>query len=156
MRNICAKFERSYCPNSLHCPNSPQSTVPQYQPDTKICPLETLMEYLHRTKLIHKGKQSLFISYIQPHHKVSRDTISRWTKSVLESAGIDTTMFTAHNTRPAAASKAQQEAIPIHVILKTVRWKSRMCLENLINPSQIQVTWCQHCCHPNSGKKIHR
>ena len=60
--------------------------IPQYQPDRKICPLETLVKYLDRTKVIRKYEQSLFISYIQPHHKVSRDTISR---SVLESAGID-------------------------------------------------------------------
>jgi hypothetical protein len=98
--------------------------IPQYQPDPKICPLNTLVEYLNRTKVIRKDEQSLFISYIQPHHKVSRDTISRWTKSVLESAGIDTTMFTAHSTRAAAASKAHQKAIPLDVILKTVGWKS--------------------------------
>ena len=73
---------------------------------------------------MRNNEQRLFISYIQPHHKVSRDAIFRWTKSVLESAGIDTVMFTAHSTRAAAASKAKQKAIPLDVILKTVGWKS--------------------------------
>lgn len=98
--------------------------IAQYEEDKKICPLETLVEYLGRTKVMRNDEQGLFISYIKPHHKVSRDTISRWAKSVLESSGIDTAMFTAHSTRAAAASKAKQKAIPLDVILKTVGWKS--------------------------------
>ena len=48
-----------------------------YNKDKKICPVATLSEYLKRTKSFRKHEQRLFTSYIQPHHKVSRDTISR-------------------------------------------------------------------------------
>ena len=95
-----------------------------YNKDKKICPVATLSEYLKRTKSLRDHEQRLFISYIQPHHTVSRDTISLWAKSVLDSAGIDTSIFTGHSTRAAAASKAKEKDIPLDVILKTVGWKS--------------------------------
>ena len=43
---------------------------------------------------------------------------------MLDIAGIDTSIFTGHSTRAAAASKAKEKDIPLDVILKTVGWKS--------------------------------
>ena len=95
-----------------------------YNNDKKICPVTTLFEYLKTTKSLRNHEQRLFISYIQPHHKVSRDTISRWAKSVLDIAGIETSIFTGHSTRAAAVSEAKEKDIPLDLILKTVGWKS--------------------------------
>ena len=41
------------------------------------------------TKQLRKGQSQLLISHVEPFNPVSKDTISRWVKQVLESAGID-------------------------------------------------------------------
>ena len=39
----------------------------------------------------------LFVSFIKPHAPVSSTTISRWIKSVLALAGVDTALFQGHS-----------------------------------------------------------
>ena len=98
--------------------------ITEFKPDPKICPLVTLRAYLQRTQVLRKSESHLFISYVKPHKGVSRDTISRWAKSVLDKSGIDSTQFTAHSTRAAAASKAKQKDIPLDVIMANIGWRS--------------------------------
>ena len=64
----------------------------------------------------------LFISYIEPHKPISTDTLSRWIKLVLASAGIDTSVFKAHNVRGAATSQAYAKGVPIAEILRAADW----------------------------------
>ena len=52
-----------------------------YQADDALCPLLTLREYLKRTAPLRGTERKLFVSFIQPHKGVSRDTISRWANS---------------------------------------------------------------------------
>ena len=47
----------------------------------------------------------LCISYVKPYGAVTRSTISRWLKSLMSSAGIDISKYSAHSIRSAAASK---------------------------------------------------
>ena len=82
-----------------------------------------LNEYLDRTQGLRNGDKCLFISYVKPHRAVSRDTISRWAKSVLESSGIDSHKFAPHSSRAAAAARAKQH-VPLDVILAHVGWRS--------------------------------
>lgn len=107
-------------------PNKRESSIDigSYQPDNTLCPLLTLKEYLKKTEPLRGTERKLFISFIQPHKGVSRDTISRWTKSGLKSAGIDTSQFTAHSTRAASSSKAKERDVPLDVILATAGWGS--------------------------------
>ena len=99
-------------------------TISAFEQDPRICPLAALNEYLDRTQNLRNGEQCLFVSYVKPHRAVSRDTIFRWTKSVLVSSGIDSHMFSAHSTRAAAASRAMQKDVPLDVILAQVGWRS--------------------------------
>ena len=89
--------------------SSTSITISEFKQDTRICPMTALKEYLDRTQGLRNGEQCLFISYVRPHRAVSKDTISRWAKSVLESSGIDFHKFSPHRTRAAAASKAKQK-----------------------------------------------
>ena len=66
----------------------------------------------------------LFISYVKPYKAISRDTISRWAQVTLKTRGIDTTMFSAHSTRAASASKACAKEVPIHEIIAKTGWGS--------------------------------
>ena len=104
--------------------SSTSITISEFEQDRRICPLTALQEYLDRTQGLRNGEQCLFISYVKPHRAVSRDTISRWAKSVLESSGIDSHKFSAHSTRAAAASRAKQKDVPLDVILAHVGWRS--------------------------------
>jgi len=62
------------------------------------------------------------VSYTKPHKAVSRDTIGRWVKSVLSSAGIDTKKFKPHSTRTAAVSAASNSLVSLDEILSTTGW----------------------------------
>ena len=64
----------------------------------------------------------LFISYIKPHKPFSTDTLARWIKSVLASAGINTSVFKAHSVRGAATSHAYAKGVPVAEILCAADW----------------------------------
>ena len=62
------------------------------------------------------------ISYVKPYNPVSRDTISRWTKKVLASAGIDTMKYSAHSSRSASTSHCKAKGLNIQEIMKAAGW----------------------------------
>ena len=107
-------------------PGQPASTITiqEFKQDCRICPIKTLREYLKRTDTIRGDEQHLFISFVKPHKSVSRDTISRWAKIVLQRSGIDTELFTSHSTRAASVSKAKQKAVPLDEILSQAGWST--------------------------------
>jgi hypothetical protein len=93
-------------------------------PDTRLCVVNTLTEYISRTELLRNNEQSLFISYLKPHAAVTSSTISRWLKTVMSLSGIDISIFKAHSVRSASTSKARACHIPIHEILSVAGWKN--------------------------------
>ncbi|WAR05796.1 hypothetical protein MAR_021165 [Mya arenaria] len=66
--------------------------------------------------------ESFFMSYVKPHATVTRDTISRWIKTVMYRAGINVKDFGSHSVRSAVTSKASSSAVPIADILAKVGW----------------------------------
>ena len=92
--------------------------------DTSICIVETLKEYVLRTKKLRREESRLFISFQKPHKAASKDTISRWIKFVLQESGIDTEIFKSHSTRAASVSYAKSCNYPIEDILKTAGWSN--------------------------------
>lgn len=87
----------------------------------RLCIVTHLRHYLKVTETLRKGKQ-LFISFMKPHNEVSRDTISRWIKTVLELAGVDISQFAAHSTRSASTSAAFNRDVPIDCIMNAAGW----------------------------------
>ena len=102
--------------------------IRSFQPDKTLCPLTALKAYIQRTEPLRNTETKLFISFIQPHKGVSRDTISRWTKSAMKAAGIDTSRFMSHSTRAAVYSKSKDRAIPLDVIFSTAGWADLLTL----------------------------
>ena len=90
----------------------------------RLCIVLHLKENLCRTKDLRVGKE-LFISFVKPHRHVSRDTISRWIKEVLNMAGIDTTKLSARSTRSASTSAAFDRNVPLDNILQAAGWSSK-------------------------------
>ena len=50
----------------------------------------------------------LLISYVKPYKSASRDTISRWLKTIMQKSGIDVNKYGSHSVRTAATSKANE------------------------------------------------
>ena len=64
----------------------------------------------------------LFVSFIEPHAPVSSATISRWLKSILALAGVDTASFQGHSVRSPASSTAKKLGVSSTEIMKVADW----------------------------------
>ena len=78
-----------------------------YLVDTKICPLEILDTHLKATKKIRKSEIKLLISFLEPHSAVTVKTISRWIKTYLKEASIDTNTLQGYSLRNSSSTKAK-------------------------------------------------
>ena len=56
---------------------------------------------------LRKGETQLLLCHTKPYGAASKDTISRWIKTVIMKAGVDTSVFKPHSTRSAAMSAAK-------------------------------------------------
>jgi len=89
-----------------------------------LCPVVTLKAYEDKTIPIRGEETKLLISFIKPHKAVASCSVARWLKSVLNAAGIDTAIFSAHSTRGASSSTAANIGITTNDILKAANWSS--------------------------------
>ena len=96
----------------------------KFYDNLSICVARTLIHYLEITKGIRGDEQQLFISVQKPHKAVSKESISRWIRVVMEEAGIDTDTYKSHSTRAAASSAAKRENYPIDSILEMAGWSN--------------------------------
>ena len=99
---------------------------PKFTENVKLCPVQTLQAYENCTasKRCSNSKQ-LFIAVIRPYKPVSSSTIARWLKTVLSSAGIDTSVFKAHSVRGAATSAASDAGVTTNDILNAADWSNQ-------------------------------
>ena len=93
-----------------------------YAPDVSLCIVKHLQQYLKRTDILRGDVKQLFISYTKPHKAVSPDTVSRWIKTTLVDAGIDTSKYSVHSTRSASTSATKGNNISIATIMKSAGW----------------------------------
>jgi len=97
-------------------------TLKVYPKDKNLCIHRYLSVYLLRTLELRGNVKEVFISFKKPHKKVSRDTVSRWVKTVLEHSGIDSNKFKPGSTRAASVSKAKECGATLDEILKAGGW----------------------------------
>ena len=107
--------------------------VNAYPHDKSLCVYTTLNEYLSCTEQWRGKDGPLLISYVKPHKSVSRDTVKRWIKMIMDNAGIDTSKFKAYSTRSASTSKAVAVSTPIDCILKTAGWSRQSTFAKFYN-----------------------
>lgn len=116
--------------------------LPLYS-EKELCIVETISEYLERTKLIRQDSK-LFISTMKPHKGVSRDTISRWIRDTMKMSGIDVSKFCPHSTRAAATSAAHKAGVPIDIIMKNAGWSNAGTFQRFYNkPIQSSVKFTE-------------
>ena len=104
-----------------------EMNFPAYKYNENLCIVKTLEFYLQKTRPLRGTITSLFITSQRPYKAISRDTLARWMKSVMSTAGIDISIFKPHSTRSAASSTAHALKIPMATILRTVGW-SKDCV----------------------------
>ena len=94
-----------------------------FSDNKRICVVTYLKEYMKRTKPFRKeNNDQLFLSW-KNHKPISKDTLSRYIKTGLQMAGINTDIYKAHSTR-AASTSAAQKTLDIASILKAASWRN--------------------------------
>lgn len=115
-------------------------------PDPVLCPVLALKEFLNRTYQFRReadeGKR--FVALIAPHRPVAASTVSRWIKSFMQKAGVNTRCFGAHSTRGAAASKAVSAGIPVEAILRAGSWSKEATFNRFYNRATTQTMFVQN------------
>ena len=103
-----------------------------FQPSSRLCVVRAIKAYLQRTSDF-RGHDQLLLSFVRPHLPISRDTLSRWTVTVLKMAGMDVEQYKSHSTRGAATSAAYRLGVPLNLILKRASWKSESSFAKYYN-----------------------
>jgi len=93
-----------------------------YPENPKLDVVHCIRAYMEKTKELRKSEQ-LLVTLKKPHKGASTSTISRWLKSCMEVAGIDTTTYKAHSIRGAATSKAAVVGMNTKQIMALANWK---------------------------------
>ena len=86
--------------------------------DKSLCVIIYIKRYLLETKELRHSDGSFFISF-KPLQKVATSAIiARWVVNVLNEAGVNVSVFSAHSTRSAASSKASDKGFNLAEISK--------------------------------------
>jgi hypothetical protein len=92
--------------------------------DESIYVVKTLHVYIERTQELRKNETQLFISTIAPVHRICKQTVAKWIRTVLRKSSIDVKQFSPHSTRSAAVGAVKQCNMPINTILNSAAWAS--------------------------------
>ena len=114
---------------------------PRVVADSMLCVATVLDQHIDRTSSLQGEEQQVFGSYAQPHHGVSKDTISRWIKTVTQQDGVDTTVFKPHSTRAASTSKAHGCNVSLPAVMKAASWTSDCVFNKPVQPQNLLVSF---------------
>ena len=98
-------------------------TFKSFPHNKNLCVHKTLTHYLKRTLDIRGKIHQLLLTTTLPTKPATRDTLRRWTKTIMAEAGIDTNKYLPHSTRSAATSKAKK-FMSIDKIIEHVGWRT--------------------------------
>lgn len=104
-------------------------TFKRFEQDDRLCVVNTLREYLFRTKQKRKNIDYLFVSIRGDHIKVQESTIAGWIKDVMKLSGVDVSVFKPHSVRGATTSKLASLNVPVKSIMEKASWKSQTTFE---------------------------
>ena len=102
--------------------------------DSALCIVASLRQYLAATSAFRGCSQctALFLTYGKPVKNASKDSISRWIKDMIHTAGVPS-VFTAHSTRAASVSKKFRDGIDVMTILKHAGWSTSCSFHKFYN-----------------------
>ncbi|KZS01497.1 Uncharacterized protein APZ42_001827 [Daphnia magna] len=134
-------FSESSAKFSIIAPRKAQHSEPLQSfsismcPNKMLCPVLVVQDYVERTQKFRSATNSerLVIAVIAPHKPVTPNSVSRWIKTSLRCAGVDTDTFGAHYTRSAAASKATAGGLSVDAILRAGNWSRESTFNRFYN-----------------------
>ena len=91
--------------------------------DSRLCPV-TYIKHCITKKHSLRSNPRLLISYTKLHKPVTNSTVARWIRSMLQDAGIDVSIFSAHSSRTASTSYSANAQLPLADILKAGGWSN--------------------------------
>ena len=100
--------------------------------DENLCVVKCVKDYLEEVKDLRNDVTSLFVSYVKPHKSLSRDSLRRWLKTMMNDAGIDLS-FGPHSARGAATSFAKRANVSMETILKSAGWSNENTFNKFYN-----------------------
>ena len=87
----------------------------------KLCPVSIFIQHLN-IWLSVSSDTAFFKTTGRPYKGASSDTIARWIKNTMQEAGNNTGLFSPHNCRSTATSKADASSTSITTILQSASW----------------------------------
>ena len=109
----------------------PEIYIERYANDENLCVINTLKQYIEKTKTIRKSDE-LLLTTQKPHNPASKSTIAGWIKLALKLSGVDMNIYSAHSTRSASTS-AVATRVPIDSVMKTAGWKKECTFRKFYN-----------------------
>ena len=94
-----------------------------YPTQPSLCPVKCITEYMCM-RGERCGASALFITTTKPYRGAHPDTISRWIKTILCDAGIDTRTYQTHSCRAASTSAEALQGVLIGTIVKSACWSN--------------------------------
>ena len=105
-----------------------------YPSEPALCVISYLKKYLNRTTSLRKpNRKQLLISFAKPHNAVAKENVSRWCKTVVRLADIDTKKFGTHSIRAASTSCAARKVGDITRVLESVGWSNATTFQTFYN-----------------------
>ena len=111
---------------------------PTFPTNSRLCPVTTLRAY---EESLRNGETKLFLALIKPHKSVTSCTVARWLKALLQAAGMDTSIFSAHSVRGASSSKAANMGITTNDILKAANWSTESVFQKFYYKPTISASY---------------
>ncbi|XP_056392974.1 uncharacterized protein LOC130285518 [Hyla sarda] len=98
---------------------------PSFPTHPQLCVVRCLQAYEARTATLRSlSHTQLLLSYVKPHLPVSSATLARWVRSAMSMAGIDVSLFGAHSSRGAMATKVVTSGGSLADLLLAADWSS--------------------------------
>ena len=114
-----------------------------YNKEPRICVVSHLTEYLKRIKS-YRDTDKLFLTFIKPYRTASKDTISRWCKSIIKESGISIHSYTY---RAAASSYEKSLGASLSTIIQSAVWKSERTFAQFYQNKSTKKLSSKTICH---------
>jgi hypothetical protein len=105
-------------------PLSLQFTV--YSTETKLDVVSCIRAYIARTFSLRQTETQLLIIYVKPHNKAQPCSVARWLQSMMQEAGIDTSIYIKHTQQ----EEHQHQRQKLLAFQPKRSWKGPTGLEN--------------------------
>jgi hypothetical protein len=126
------------------------SIIPRYSQNLNICPVHTLEVYIHRTSgwrsslPVDDKNDRLILAMVEPHLPLSSDRLANSILKLMNTVGVDTSVYTAGSLRGGTASKLLDSGRSVEEVMRQGQWKSFSVFETFYNRSAKTVNVIQN------------